>query len=257
MMSNTPWITAEWNAPANVHGLTTTRDGAGFSEAPFDTFNMGNTASPRGDDPAVVKRNRAELVKLAALPSEPFWLKQVHGVDVVDLRRASQLDDLPTADASFTRERGLVLAIQTADCLPVLFASRDGSVIGAAHAGWRSLLEGVIEKTIAAMGSDPADMSVWLGPAAGPSKYEIGLDVYDAFVSRNWSAGAAFKTTRDYHWNVDLYALARIRLEEAGITASNVFGGDLCTISDSKRFFSHRRDQRTGRMVSLLWMSEN
>lgn len=254
-MSNTPWITAEWNAPANVHGLTTTRNGAGFSQAPFDSFNMGNAATPNGDDAETVKRNRAQLVKLAWLPSEPFWLKQVHGVDVVELRRASQLDDLPTADASFTREKGLVLAIQTADCLPVLFAARDGSVIGAAHAGWRSLLNGVIEETVKAMDVDPSNLSVWLGPAAGPSKYEIGLDVYDAFVSRNWSAGAAFKTTRDYHWNVDLYALARLRLEDLGINSANVFGGDLCTMSDSERFFSHRRDQRTGRMATLIWLS--
>lgn len=252
-MDNTPWITAQWNAPENVHGLTTLRRGAGSSGAPFDSFNMGNMLPPNGDDADTVARNRLELERLADLPSKPFWLKQVHGVEVVELTSRAQLDDLPTADAAFTRKDGLVLAIQTADCLPVLFASKDGSVIGAAHAGWRSLVGGILEKTVAAMSTDPASLQVWLGPAAGPSKYEIGVDVFDAFVSQDWRAASAFKTTRDYHWNVDLYALARMRLEDAGVPLANISGGDLCTISDAERFFSHRRDARTGRMVTLLW----
>ena len=238
-----------------MQALTTTRLGAGVSQAPFDRFNMGNCASPQGDDPDAVRENRRQLREMAALPSDPFWLRQVHGSDVVELERASQLSELPEADASFTRERGLVLAIQTADCLPVLLTDQQGTVVAGAHAGWRSLVGGVLEETVNAMDVDPVHLLAWLGPAAGPSEYEIGMDVYDAFVSSNWSLGAAFKTTRDHHWNVDLYAIARMKLETLGLRPDRISGGDRCTIRERDVFYSHRRDQRTGRMASLIWMA--
>lgn len=253
-----PWIRAGWPAPRGVHGLTTLRHGLGVSKVPFDTFNMGNCTAAEGDDPAAVARNRELLVEHALLPSIPRWLKQVHGAAVVRFGASPTPSGvgvgLPEADASVTDEPGVVLAILTADCLPVLFCADDGSEVAAAHAGWRGLADGVLEATVAAMRTPPERLRAWLGPAAGPQRYEIGVEVYDAFVSRDWGAGSAFTSTREHHWHVDLYALARRRLASVGIAPDSVSGGDLCTISERDRFFSHRRDQRTGRMVSLVWI---
>lgn len=275
-----PWIPAGWPAPRGVHGLTTLRHGLGVSNPPFDTFNMGNCTSAEGDDPVDVARNRDLLVAHAGLPAAPRWLRQVHGTQVVRFGRdeprhgtdpgaptgassdargprtghPGSSAPFPEADASVTSEPGVVLAILTADCLPVLFCADDGSEVAAAHAGWRGLAEGVLEATVAAMRTPPERVRAWLGPAAGPGHYEIGVEVYDAFVSRDWTAGSAFTSTREHHWRVDLYALARLRLAAAGIAPERIAGGELCTIASSERFFSHRRDRRTGRMVSLVWM---
>jgi YfiH family protein len=157
------------------------------------------------------------------------------------------------ADAAVAADASVVLAILTADCLPVVFAAKDGSEVGAAHAGWRGLVAGVLENTVAAMETQPRELIAWLGPAAGPQAYEIGQEVFDAFVPRDPRAAAAFAPTRPRHWKVDLYALARMRLADAGIAAEDIFGGGLCTIGDPKRFFSHRRDARTGRMATVVW----
>jgi YfiH family protein len=159
----------------------------------------------------------------------------------------------PEADAAVSRVPGKVLAILTADCLPVVFASTDGSVIAAAHAGWRGLAAGVLEATVMAMEVDPGSLLAWLGPAAGPDAYEVGAEVRDAFIARDAEAKAAFAATRPGHWRVDLYRLARQRLAIAGMLPQAIHGGGLCTISDPARFFSHRRDQRTGRMATLAW----
>ena len=241
-------LPAGWPAPPNVHAFTTLRFGAGMSQSPFDTFNLGNARAADGDDPDVVARNRAELVERAGLPTPPRWLRQVHGTRVV----AEPGDDEPEADASLTSTTGTVLAILTADCLPVVFAAGDGSEVAAAHAGWRGLVAGVLEETVAAMRTAPAELIAWLGPAAGPQAYEVGAEVHDAFVSRDARARDAFVATRPGHWRVDLYALARQRLADAGV--ERVHGGGLCTISDPKRFHSHRRDGRGGRMATLVWM---
>lgn len=163
-------------------------------------------------------------------------------------------DSEPEADASVTSTPGVVLAILTADCLPVVFASRNGDEVGAAHAGWRGLAAGVLEATVQAMHTDARDLVAWLGPAAGPRSYEIGMEVYDAFVAQEWRDGAAFTSTRPRHWRVDLYALARRRLVDAGLDPAHVHGGDCDTIADPARFFSHRRDGRTGRMTTLAWV---
>ena len=154
-----------------------------------------------------------------------------------------------------TSTPGTVLAILTADCLPVLLCSRDGDEIGAAHAGWRGLVAGVLEATVAAMHAPADRLMAWLGPAAGPADYEIGVEVYDAFVSRDWRAGAAFASTRPNHWRVDLYALARMRLQQVGVHPEAIHGGGLSTIGEPDRFFSHRRDARTGRMATLAWFA--
>ena len=159
---------------------------------------------------------------------------------------------MPTADAAVTAEPGVVLAIMTADCLPVLFCSRAGDEIAAAHAGWRGLVAGVLEKTIATMRTEPAQLWVWMGPAAGPQAYEVGQEVFAAFVADDPDAESCFAPTRPGHWRMDLFALARRRLHVVGVAA--VYGGGHCTISDPQRYFSHRRDQRTGRMASLIWM---
>ncbi|MCC8362477.1 peptidoglycan editing factor PgeF [Lysobacter sp. A6] len=220
------------------------RYGAGHSVAPFDTFNLGLRS---GDDADVVERNRAELVERFALPSRPRWLRQVHGTHVVVEPGA----DEPEADAAVTRHRGTVLAILTADCMPVVFASRDGDELGVAHAGWRGLAAGVLEATLAQMHAPRERIAAWLGPAAGQASYEVGAEVFDAFVSQNPAAAAAFIPTRPGHSRVDLYALARQRLAHAGVM--DVLGGGFDTIGDA-RFFSHRRDRRTGRMATIAWL---
>nr|WP_246606782.1 peptidoglycan editing factor PgeF [Lysobacter antarcticus] len=247
---------ADWPAPRGVHGLTTLRYGAGGSLAPFDRFNLGNRYALDGDDPSAVDANRAALIALAGLPSAPVWLRQVHGTTVfrAGARRGNADITEPEADAAVTSVPGTVLAILTADCLPVLFCADDGSEVGAAHAGWRGLAGGVLEATVAAMTAPPERLIAWLGPAAGPQRYEVGAEVREAFVSRDALAESAFIATRQGHWNVDLYALARRRLMQAGLAADRIYGGGLCTIAEPARFYSHRRDQRTGRMASLVWL---
>jgi hypothetical protein len=233
-----------------VQALTTLRAPAGDSASPFDRFNLGNRYAADGDDPAVVDGNRLLLERGLDLPSAPRWLRQVHGTTVVRFDGSGDGAE-PEADGAVTDAPGVVLAILTADCLPVVLAADDGSEIGAAHAGWRGLAAGVLEATVAAMHTPPARLVAWLGPAAGPRAYEIGAEVHDAFVAHDAGAESAFVPTRPGHWRVDLYALARRRLAAAGVT--RVHGGGLCTITDPARFFSHRRDQRTGRMATLAW----
>lgn len=249
------FLRADWPSPPGVQALTTLRHGAGRSRAPFDTFNLGNRHAADGDDPADVDANRAELVQRVCLPSTPRWLRQVHGTRVLRWHADDTTIDEPEADAAVTSDAGVVIAILTADCLPVLFAARDGSEVAGAHAGWRGLADGVLEATLAAMRTPPRDVVAWLGPAAGPDRYEVGVDVYDAFVARDWRCGSAFTVTRPHHWRVDLHALARLRLTHAGMDPAAIHGGGLCTIDDPARFFSHRRDRRTGRMASLAWIA--
>lgn len=240
--------------PGNVRAFTTLRHGAGGSTAPFDHFNLGNFRAADGDVAEVVARNRAQLASDFGLPSPPRWLSQVHGTHVVRLDGPASEGDEPEADAAVTSTPGVVLAILTADCLPVVLAARDGREVAAAHAGWKGLAHGMLEATVAAMQASPGDVMAWLGPAAGPQAYEIGVEVHDAFVQRDAAAATAFTATRPGHWRVDLYALARMRLQAAGVPADAIHGGEWCTISDPQRFFSHRRDRRSGRMATLAWM---
>ncbi len=250
-------LAAGWPAVPGVHALVTLRHGAGRSRPPFDDFNLGNRSSADGDDPATVERNRAELAERLALPSWPQWLRQVHGTGVrrfdAPLAAPRAAGAEPEADAAVTAAAGTVLAILTADCLPVVLAARDGGEIGAAHAGWRGLASGVLEATVAAMRTPADGLQAWLGPAAGPEAYEIGEEVRTAFVARAPVAESAFTATRPGHWRVDLYVLARQRLVAAGLAPEHVHGGGLCTISDPTRFYSHRRDRRSGRMATLVW----
>ena len=242
----TAFLPADWPAPPGVRALTTLRRGLGGSQSPFDTFNLGSRC---GDEVMVVAENRRQLEAALALPSPPRWLRQVHGMAVA----VEPGDDEPEADAAVTATPGTVLAILTADCLPVVLAAKDGGEIAAAHAGWRGLCTGVLESTVGAMRTPPDQLVAWLGPAAGPQAYEIGTEVFEAFTARDGRARMAFVPTRPGHWRVDLYMLARQRLLDAGMT--DVHGGGLCTISDPSRFFSHRRDGRSGRIATLAWIT--
>ncbi len=251
---------ADWPAPPGVHAFTTLRHGAGRSQPPFDHFNLGNLYAADGDQPATVHANRAELVRSSGLPAAPRWLRQVHGTRVLRFDApagagsSSVVENAgaePEADASVTSSAGVVLAILSADCLPVVLAAEDGTEVAAAHAGWRGLAAGVLEHTVGAMRRAPAGLIAWLGPAAGPQAYEVGAEVLEAFMAHDPRAASAFAATRPGHWRVDLYALARQRLADAGV--DRVHGGGLCTISDPQRFYSHRRNARTGRMATVVW----
>jgi len=241
-------VRAQWPVPARVHALTTTRRLLGVSQSPFDSCNLGVNS---GDDPACVAANRVALQVQIALPSAPRWLRQVHGTHVVRLDDSLN-DDEPQADAAVTSTPGAVLAVLTADCLPVVVAACDGSEVAVAHAGWKGLAAGVIEATCAAMRMPAAQCVAWLGPAAGPAAYEIGVEVRAAFVAHDPRAASAFSPTRAGHWLVDLYALARLRLADVGVR--EVCGGDHCTIREAAQFFSYRRDGQTGRMATLAWI---
>jgi YfiH family protein len=247
-----PWIEPDWPAPPGIRAFTTLRHGQGHSAPPFDDFNFGLGC---GDAEAAVRSNRRRLCALAKLPTEPLWLRQVHGREVLRVNAVRQAtldaDSAPEADASVTRSRDTVLAILSADCLPVLFCAEDGSEIAAAHAGWRGLIAGVMEATVAAMATPPERVLAWLGPAAGAQAYEVGEEVRWAFVSRHAKTAARFTASRPGHALCDLFGLARGRLESVGV--SRVFGGEHCTISQPEAFFSHRRDGRSGRMASLIW----
>ena len=207
-----------------------------------------NLGTHVGDDPAAVAANRARLRH--RLPSEPRWLEQVHGIEVVE---GESVRGVPRADASVTRTPGVVLAVMTADCLPVLLTDRAGSVVGIAHAGWRGLVGGVIEATIAAMKVAPDEVIAWLGPAIGPGSFEVGGEVRDAAVAAQGDAVQAFVACGPDKWLADIYGLAQLRLLRAGV--SNVSGGNYCTVRDSDAFFSYRRDRETGRMASLIWLA--
>lgn len=235
----------DWPAPAHVRSCVTTREG-GVSLAPFDTFNLGGHV---GDNPAAVAENRRRLGTLYGI--EPAWLSQVHGIEVVEANPLLQ----PDADASWSSTPGIACTVMTADCLPALFTDRAGTRVAAAHAGWRGLANGVLEATVASLEVPAQDVLVWLGPAIGPSSFEVGEEVRGAFVAQHPAARSAFVPgVRPGKLMADIYALARLRLAAIGITA--VYGGGLCTVTD-ERWFSYRRSARTGRFASLVWLAEH
>jgi YfiH family protein len=241
-------IVPDWPAAARAHALTTTRRLPGNSLPPYDAFNLGLRS---GEDEATVCANRALLQRAFTLPSPPRWLHQVHGDRV--LRMTTEVPDgEPQADAAFTAEPGVVLAIQTADCLPILLCAEDGTQIAAIHAGWRGLSAGVVEACVRRLSTPPSRLLAWLGPAIGPASYEVGAEVRDAFLRQHADAQGAFVPTRPGHWHCDLYALARQRLVALGVT--RISGGGFDTFADA-RFYSYRRDgARSGRMASLIWL---
>ena len=235
-------ITPDWPVPPHVKSLMTTRAG-GVSVAPYASLNL---AAHVQDDPRAVVENRRRLREI--LPAEPVWLNQIHGTQII---QADAANGVPDADASFTRTHNTVCVVLTADCLPVLFCARDGSVVAAAHAGWRGLAGGVLEATVAAMQVPPGEVIAWLGAAIGPAAFEVGTEVRDTFIASHPSAGNAFKSHQQ-KWLADIYTLARIRLNACGVRA--IYGGGLCTYTDAARFYSYRRDDLTGRMATLIWI---
>ncbi|BCB27752.1 laccase domain protein [Sulfurimicrobium lacus] len=296
------WIVPDWPAPASVHALVTTRAG-GVSVAPYACLNLGDHV---GDDPIAVAANRRMLQ--TSLPTEPVWLKQVHGRGIADADHAAGVpnghgksvtpdhetcrDRFPhpspppapargvpagigskaaqsgetgegdegslresqiTADGSVARKSGVVCAVLTADCLPVLLCDRAGTVVAAAHAGWRGLADGVVEAAVAAMAVEAGEVLAWLGPAIGPQAFEVGGEVRQIFMEHDPAADSAFvPSVNAGKWLADIYLLARQRLARIGVSA--VYGGDCCTYSDAERFYSYRRDGVTGRIASLVWI---
>ena len=276
-------VVPDWPAPANIRAAVTTRLLPGNSLPPYESFNLGVRS---GEDPETVQANRALLKRAFALPSAPHWLRQVHGTGVArfpadlvpgkqvraagdigareatnnaqadaqrheaDARSHAQQPEIE-ADAAVTFEPGVVLAILSADCLPVLLCSEDGTKVGAAHAGWRGLCAGVVENCVAQFRSPPQGLMAWLGPAIGAASYEVGDEVRDAFVSQSNAASAAFSPSRAGHWFCDLYTLARLRLRTAGV--ERTYAGGFDTVTDP-RFYSYRRDgSRSGRFATLIY----
>ena len=241
------FIYPDWPAPANVKSVMTIRSG-GVSVSPFDSMNLGDHVD---DDPAAVKKNRALLCDQLALPQNPAWLSQVHGTVVLQCGSANDGD---VADAIVAHQAKQVCAIMTADCLPVLFCNKQGTVVAGAHAGWRGLESGVLESTIASMQCESKDILVWLGAAIGPTAFEVGAEVRQAFMDRHPETQVAFTAQENGKFLADIYELARIRLQIAGIEVENIFGGEWCTYTQSELYFSYRRESLTGRMASLIWL---
>lgn len=237
------WIVPDWPAPRNVRALITTRRG-GVSRGAHASMNL---ATHVGDDPDSVADNRRWLGQY--LPSEPIWLQQVHGTGVV---RADEAGVGAVADGAYTRRPGVVCAVLTADCLPVLLCSDSGKAVGVAHAGWRGLAAGVVEATVEAMEEEPRRLVAYLGPAIGPGAFEVGDEVRQVFQAVSPAAPGAFVRNGDGKWLADLYSLARQRLAACGVTG--IFGGGWCTHGEPERFYSFRREGNTGRMASLIWL---
>ena len=237
------WVHPEWNAPAKVRALASTR-GGGVSVGAYAGLNLGDHV---GDAAQSVAANRRLIA--AELPGEPLWLKQVHGTFVATAENAQPGVE---ADACVARTPHRVLAVMHADCLPVLFCDAAGSVVAVAHAGWRGLAAGILENTVAAMAVPVAGVRVWLGAAIGRAAFEVGDEVRAAFMAREVGAASAFTAAAPGKWLCDIYALARLRLAALGV--SQIFGGGSCTYADARRFYSYRRDGVTGRMATLIWL---
>lgn len=246
------FIVPDWPAPAGIKACTTTRyplevDRDQLSAGDYAGLNLGDHV---GDDPQQVMANRRYVEQALALPESPVWLQQVHGTAVVNTAYAEQ--DL-VADAAVAYGKG-VCTVMTADCLPVLLCDMRGRAIAAVHAGWRGLLDGVIENTVSAMGDRPHLIMAWLGPAIGPQVFEVGNEVRAAFVDKQPAAADCFTPVDEQHWLADIYALACLRLTMAGVR--DIYGGEHCTVNQPEQFYSYRRDQQTGRMASLIWYAQ-
>ena len=247
MNASGEWIIPDWPAPRRVRAAVSTCQGPGVSVGPYERLNLGIRS---GDAPEAVAANRSAVLTALQLERAPHWLQQVHGIDVADVDRLDSEGE-PRADAAVTCRAGEPLAILTADCLPVLFCTLDGGAVAAAHAGWRGLVAGVLEATLASLPAPPAQVMTWLGPCIGAPSYEVGEEVRDAFLAADAGSEHCFVPTRPGHWLCDLAGLARRRLLAAGI--ASVHGGGFDTRTDA-RFYSYRRDgASSGRFASLIW----
>lgn len=245
MNNRLQFVPAHWPAPKNVRAVTTTRAG-GASAGTYESFNLADHV---GDDPEAVRKNRALLRGALKLPSEPVWMKQVHGVNVVN---AAQTNAGVTADGTWTDQRGVVCAVLTADCLPVFVCDKSGTKVALLHAGWRGLAAGVIEAGVRALAVPGDELLAYLGPAIGPGSYEVGDDVREVFERQDPAAALAFLPHGGGRWFADLYELAQLRLRALGV--SEVGFDDRCSYRERDQFFSYRRDGVCGRMASLIWL---
>lgn len=239
-------IIPDWPAPHWVKAYTTTRNG-GFSCAPYNSLNM---ATHVGDNLNDVYKNRKLLEKNLHLKKPIIWLKQTHGRTIIS---ADHLVDSLAADAIYSRTEQTICAVQTADCLPILVCCSSSYCVAAIHAGWKGLIADIIETTMDTLALPPDDILVWLGPAIGPKAFIVGEEVLQTFIDKDSAAISAFKPLGNHQWQASLYKLAQQRLHKLGITT--IYGGNYCTFSDKRRFFSYRRDQITGRMLSLIWIN--
>ena len=245
------FISPDWPAPSAVKAYTTTRRSPVENYLNNNRYAGFNLATHVEDDPEVVKTNRETLKAVLNLPVEPLWLEQIHSDKVIEYSVACVGAQ---ADAIYAKDVNSVCVVQTADCLPVLLCNRAGTVVAAVHAGWRGLQQNIIRKTLAAMNVKNDDVLAWLGPAIGVDAYEVDEQVYSRFMNQELDYDSAFTPTRPGHWLMDLYAIARIQLRAAGTNA--IYGGGFCTFKDKERFYSFRRDGKTDRMASLIWLSK-
>lgn len=244
MLPALPLLIPDWPAPPKVRALVSTRIG-GVSEGAYSSLNLGDHV---GDAAVAVAENRRRFSAAAGLLQPPAWLNQIHGCEVV----MAGVSERAAADACWTAQSGIPCAILTADCLPVLFTARDGSCVAAAHAGWRGLAAGVLEVTAASLPAPADQLMAWLGPAIGPTAFQVGDEVRAAFVAMAAEDAMAF-IADGKHWRADLFALARARLRRCGVTA--IYGGGVCTVGNAEQFFSHRRDGVSGRFASLIYLA--
>lgn len=245
----TKFIIPDWPVKSSIKALSTTRQG-GVSRHQYSSFNTANHVD---DEPGNVARNRETLIQDGNLPTEPFWLQQVHGTEIANASTDKQKHhEEPVADGSVCDKPNIVCVVQTADCLPLLFTNKQASKVGALHAGWRGLTSGIIETGIKAMGEDPDQLIFWMGPAIGPKHFEVGEDVLQAFEQRYAGARKVFTGTGNKKWHMNIYEGARSVLLSSGV--KQVYGGDYCTFSDEELFYSYRRDGVCGRMASMIWI---
>jgi len=239
-------IIPDWPAPEHVRAYSSTREG-GVSQGAWASLNLATHVQ---DDLKHVAENRRRLSEALAIPNEPYWLEQVHGTEVV----RPELNTTHCADAAFTQQSDTPCVVMTADCLPVLFCDEQGTAVAAAHAGWRGLAAGVLEQTLKCF-EDQSMVMAWMGPAIGPKHFEVGDEVREVFVQQHSQTESAFVESRPGHWMADIFQLAQQRLSAAGV--SQIFGGGICTYADADHFYSFRRESITGRMASLIWLSDD
>jgi len=239
------WLTPDWPAPEHIKAYSSTRLG-GVSQAPWQSLNL---ATHVGDEAKHVAHNRQRLSENLHLPSEPCWLQQVHSNNIIEARNGYPDQ---SADGSYSQQKNTVCVVMTADCLPLLMCDREGTQVAAVHAGWRGMADGILQATIARFRSSPENILVWLGPAIGADAFEVGEDVYQAFIQRWPQSADAFRPNSHKKYQFNLYQQARMLLASVGV--QQVTGGGFCTYTDNQRFFSYRRDGTSGRMASLIWI---